>query len=75
MYPRSSVDEGFALRVAQSLAARSELECHEVFADLLRNKQLSHTVHFLNKFLRSKNHAQVARSGLCRLGFPDDDGK
>ena len=72
IYPRISVDQDFALGFAQTLSRSSERECQEIFADLLRKKQLSHTVHCLNQLLHTKEHTDAARSGLCRLGFPDD---
>jgi hypothetical protein len=72
MYPRTNVDQDFALGFAQTLARSSESECQEIFADLLRKRQLSHTVHCLNQLLHIKEHSDAARSGLCGLGFPDD---
>lgn len=72
MYPRSEDDQDFALQFAQTLSRSSDGECQEIFAELLRKKQLSHTVHCLNQLLQNKEHNGTARSGLGRLGFPDD---
>lgn len=73
MYPHSKVDQDVALGgFAQSLARSSESECQEIFAELLRSKQLSHSVHCLNQLLHTHEHGDAARSGLCRLGFPNE---
>lgn len=72
MHQRSSVDEDIALGVAQTLSRSSESECQEIFAELLRSKQLSQTVYRLNQLLFIGEHYDLARAGLCRLGFPDD---
>lgn len=74
MHSRSMVDHDFALRVAQMLAIRSDTECQGIFVDLLRRKQLSRTVHH-HALLKNPEYAVVARTGLCRLGFPYDVAK
>ena len=55
MYPNSAVDREFALTAARALAEqRGTDRCREIFSVLLRNKQLSHTVHHLNALLNNK---------------------
>lgn len=67
-----AVNQDAVLDLAQTLSSSSTSECQEIFADLLRKKQLSQMVFRLNQLLDDKEHSAVARSGLCRLGFPDD---
>ena len=71
MYPNSAVDREFALTAARALAEQCGTDrCREIFSVLLRNKQLSHTVHHLNALLNNKEHADLAADALCCLGFP-----
>lgn len=67
-----ALNQEAALGFAQTLSRSSKSECQEIFADLLRKKQLSQMVFRLNQLLHDKEHNAVARSSLSRLGFPDD---
>lgn len=76
MYPESRVDRDFALRAARSLATAAPNECDRIFNSLLQRKELSHTVHHLNRLLDSDEHRPLAKRALSRLGLLfDRDGE
>ena len=70
MYDKSRVDRDFALRAAHALESADLRTKSTIFAELLRRKELSMTVHQLNLLLSEAHYRELAKRALRNLQLP-----